>query len=136
MKRSDSTESETETETEKEVKALGRQEPAGRVPRDKIGSDDDPDFAAFWSAYPRKEAKGQARTAWRKAVITNKTDPKVIILGAERYADDPHRKTGGRKYTAHPGTWLNGERWLEQQDDADDDDDPDSGDDDSLWDEP
>lgn len=118
VKRSDSTETETESEAQSEEKALDRQEPAGRVPRDKIGSDDDPDFAAFWSAYPRREAKGQARTAYRKFVITRKTDPKEIILGAERYADY-HRTLGTeRKYLAHPATWLNGERWDERHDEG------------------
>lgn len=132
-KRSDSTETESETESEKEVKALDRPRPAERI---QPGSDDDPDFAAFWSAYPRKEAKGQARTAWRTAVIRKKIDPKTIILGAERYADDPKRKAGGRTYTAHPATWLNGERWLEQLDDTRGDDVPDDDDEDfwtALW---
>lgn len=129
VKRSDSTETESETESDTETKAHGRQKPAAR---DSIGSDDDPDFAAFWSAYPRKEAKGQARTAYRTAVITKKTDPKTIILGAERYADDPKRKAGGRKYTAHPATWLNGERWLEQLDDTSGDDVP-PDDDEDFW---
>lgn len=134
VKRSDSTETESETESEKEVKAHGRQKPAGSVSQEAIGSDDDPDFAAFWSAYPRKEAKGHARVAYRTAVIRKKIDPKVIIIGAERYADDPQRRAGGRKYTAHPATWLNGERWLEQHDDSTDGDD--GQDDDDFWDSP
>ena len=42
-------------------------------------------------------------------------DPKAIILGAERYRDDPPRMSRPIDYTAHPATWLNGECWLEQQ---------------------
>ena len=124
VKRSDSTETESETESEKEQKTPGRQKPA--VSQKDIGSDSDPDFAAFWSAYPRKEAKGQARVTWRTMVITRKIDPKIIILGAERFADDVRRRGTERKYIAHPATWLNGERWLEWGDGtpgADDDDD-------------
>jgi hypothetical protein len=112
VKRSDSSEKETESETETEtVKTLGRQEPAVR--KIEPGSDNDPDFCAFWDVYPRKEAKGQARKAWKTATVKRGVDAKVIILGAERYRDDPRRD---RNFTAHPGTWLNGERWLEQND--------------------
>lgn len=73
------------------------------------GSDDDPAFGAFWAAYPKKVGKGQARTAWRKAI--KNADPTLIVAAAEKYRDDPARKPD---YTAHPSTWLNGERWLDQ----------------------
>lgn len=91
------------------VKTPGRQ--AGRVPQP--GSDEDPDFAAFWDAYPRKVAKGAARRAWR-AALAKRADPKAVITGAERYRDDPRRMSADISYTAHPATWLNGERWLER----------------------
>lgn len=114
-KRSESKETESETESEEETtKPLGRHAPAGI----EIGSDADPDFAAFWDSYPRRVAKGQARKAWKTAVVKRGVDPKVIILGAERYRDDRERLSRPIEYTAHPATWLNGERWLEQQDDA------------------
>jgi hypothetical protein len=110
VKRSDSTETESEEETES-TKYLGRQRPAGI----EVGSDADPDFAAFWDVYPRRVAKGQARKAWKTAVVKGGVDPKAIILGAERYRDDRHRRSQAINYTKHPGTWLNGECWLEQQ---------------------
>lgn len=69
---------------------------------------DDTDFTAFWQVYPRKEAKGQARVAWSRAV--RNTTPADIIAGAVRYRDDPNREAG---FTAHAATWLNGERWLD-----------------------
>lgn len=87
----------------------GRQADRAPVP----GSDEDPDFAAFWDAYPRKVAKGAARQAWRTAV--KKTDPKTVILAAERYRDDRTRPADITK-TAHASTWLNAERWLDQTD--------------------
>jgi hypothetical protein len=90
-------------------KPLGRQ--AGRSP--EPGSDADPDFAAFWDAYPRKTAKTPARKAWRTAVRSRKSDPKDIIRGAERYRDDPRRNPSDLSFTAHPATWLNAERWLD-----------------------
>jgi hypothetical protein len=127
LKRSDSTETESETESEKNIKPLGQPRLAGRDA--EVGSDADPGFAAFWSAYPLKVAKGAARRAWRTAVITKKTDPKTITAAAEHYADDPARRSRDRKYTAHPATWLNGERWLEWGDDAR----TDPGDDLDFW---
>jgi hypothetical protein len=65
-------------------------------------------FPAFWEAYPRRVGRGDAAKAWAKAVA--KADPEVIIQGAARYAADPNRAP---EYTAHPATWLNGERWAD-----------------------
>lgn len=114
-KRSESKETESETESEEETsKHLGQLAPADV----EIGSDADPDFAAFWDSYPRRVAKGQARKAWKTAIVKRSVDPKVIILGAERYRDDRSRMSRPIDYTAHPATWLNGERWLEAQPDA------------------
>jgi biotin operon repressor len=70
--------------------------------------DHDPRFEEFWATYPRKSAKGAARRAWARAAAA--TDPNLIIAGAARYAADPNRED---TYTAHPATWLNGERWLD-----------------------
>jgi len=67
-------------------------------------------FDAFWATYPRKEGKGQARKAWARAVKA--TPAETVIAGAQRYA----RQRAGQdpQYTAHPTTWLNGERWTDQ----------------------
>lgn len=74
------------------------------------GSDDDPDFAAFWAFYPRKIGKGGARVAWRRAL--KKAAPELIMDGARRYAAT--RVKQDPVYTAHPSTWLNQERWSDQ----------------------
>jgi hypothetical protein len=78
---------------------------------------DDPDFAKFWSVYPRRVGKGEARKAWLKLVKAG-VDPADLIAGAERYRDDPRRKTQDIKFTKHPGPWLNAERWTDQLDHA------------------
>lgn len=70
--------------------------------------DEDPGFMAFWDAYPRKTAKGSARRAWSRAVTVAPVD--VIVAAAQRYAQDPNRED---QFTAHPATWLNGERWAD-----------------------
>lgn len=71
-----------------------------------------PAFDEFYSIYPRKVAKPDARKAWDKA-IKNGASPTAVIAGAARYRDDPDRRRREPQYTAHPATWLNGERWLD-----------------------
>ena len=63
-------------------------------------------FDCFWSVYPRRQGKAQARVAFDKA--SKVCDPKVIIAAAERFALDPNRED---QYTPHPTTWLNQGRW-------------------------
>lgn len=72
---------------------------------------DSPEFAAFWAAYPRKVAKPKARAAWAKALKT--TDAQTVIDAATRYALS--RRGADQKYTAHPASWLNGERWTDDE---------------------
>lgn len=74
-----------------------------------VNLEGDPLFAEFWDTYPRREGKGAARSAWLRAI--RKTEPATIIEGAKRYRDDKNRV---QAYTAHPGTWLNGERWDDE----------------------
>lgn len=88
-------------------------------PKYECGSDQDPDFVAFWTNYPRKIGKPSARTAWRKA-IKAKVDPQLIITAAAEFRDDPERKRSGKKYTPHPSTWLNDERFDPEPEDEDD----------------
>lgn len=68
-------------------------------------------FEEFWKAYPRKVAKGAARSAFGRAL--KKVDAAALVAGARSYADDPARKPD---YTKHPATWLNGECWEDQPD--------------------
>jgi hypothetical protein len=76
-------------------------------------TDDDPDFAAFWTAYPRKVDKGHARKAWASA-LKDETDPRVITAGAEAFAAQCARNRTQQRFIPHPATWLNGERWADQ----------------------
>jgi hypothetical protein len=63
-------------------------------------------FEAFWTIYPRKTAKANARKSWERAI--RRADPSVIIDGAQRYRDDPNRED---EFTCHGATWLNQDRW-------------------------
>jgi hypothetical protein len=72
----------------------------------------------FWATYPKKVDKGHAREMWRKAVVANHVDPKEIIAAAERFAAACAAKGTSKQYIANPGTWLNGERWTDAEEDV------------------
>jgi hypothetical protein len=74
----------------------------------KIANPSDSEFNLFWAIYPRKEAKGAARSAFIKAC--KKASIELIIEGAKRFAQDPNRQP---EFTAHASTWLNQERWTD-----------------------
>lgn len=65
-------------------------------------------FDEFWKIYPLKVAKQAAMKAYEKALAH--ASPEVIIRGAQAYATDTNRVPA---YTAHPATWLNAHRWLD-----------------------
>lgn len=73
---------------------------------------EDAEFDRFWSVYPRKVGKGEARKVWTK-LRRNGIDLEAVIAGAERYRDDPNRSRKDLEYTKHPGPWLNAERWTD-----------------------
>lgn len=102
------------------MELLGRYEDANPSDKD-IDKDIDKDqtktladkpadvFPEFWSAYPRKVAKGAAVKAWKTA--SHKIDPTEIVVAAERYAADPNLPPA--TYIPHASKWLNDERWLD-----------------------
>ena len=69
----------------------------------------EPSFELFWNAYPKKVGKKAAMKAWSQAV--KEAAAENIIIGALAYTADPTRKEA---YTAHPATWLNAGRWLDE----------------------
>jgi biotin operon repressor len=74
----------------------------------KKNLDTNNEFEIFWNVYPRKVAKKAAEVAFAKA--SKQTAAAEIISAAARYAKDPNRV---EVYTAHPATWLNAHRWLD-----------------------
>lgn len=67
-------------------------------------------FEQFWQAYPRRVAKGAAKRSWDKLEKMG-TDLNAVVEGAKRYA--LQRRGQEQAYTAHPATWLNAQRWLD-----------------------
>lgn len=84
------------------------QDPLNKDPSELIG------FDHFWTAYPRKKGKGQARTAWAKAA--KKVDPAVIVAAAVQFRQWCEQDGTEPQFIAHPSTWLNGERWTDERD--------------------
>jgi len=76
--------------------------------KDKDKEKDKYDFDLFWNTYPIKIGKATALKAWEKA--RKRATGQIIVEGADRYARDPNRDPA---FTAHPSTWLNGDRWLD-----------------------
>lgn len=68
-------------------------------------------FAAFWSAYPRKEGKLAAEKAWLAAI--RKVPVADLQKAVEDYAFE--NRVRARKYLPHPATWLNQGRWLDEK---------------------
>jgi hypothetical protein len=70
----------------------------------------DPNWIAFWEAYPLKRDRRKAINAWLNA-LKRKVSPDLLASAAAAYRDNPSRKLD---YTLHPTTWLNGNRWEDE----------------------
>ena len=92
------------------IPKTGTQTIQGNQTREDISIAQNSKFDEFWSAYPRRVGKGQARKAWDRA--TKVTPYEVIIEAAKQFAE--LRQGQDQTYTPYPATWLHGERWLDQ----------------------
>jgi hypothetical protein len=70
-------------------------------------------FDEFWSIYPRKVGKDRARRAFEAAL--KRAEAEAIVQGALKYRHDAHR-IEEPEFTAHPTTWLNQDRWIDELD--------------------
>ncbi|MEM7524074.1 MAG: HNH endonuclease [Pseudomonadota bacterium] len=71
------------------------------------------DFKAFWDVYPRQVSKGRALKAFPKA--RKLVDQSTLIAAVQRYAARVRGKDA--EFVAYPATWLNDQRWLDQEPD-------------------
>ena len=67
-------------------------------------------FEKFWSAYPRKEGKQKARSAFEKVTVS--LDVLLIALDAQKKSSQWTKDNG--QFIPHAATWLNGKRWEDQ----------------------
>lgn len=74
-------------------------------------ADEDPlrGFDAWYSAYPRKVAKGDARKAWTQA-LRRGADPDAILTGLLAQVETL-RDQQARGFCPYPASWLRAERW-------------------------
>ena len=68
-------------------------------------------FEEFWKAYPRKVAKAGAAKAYSQAI--KKASEDELIRAAVEFAQSDKGRAG--RYTPHPATWLNEERWKDDR---------------------
>lgn len=80
----------------------------GSLPRPATASPDT--FDEWWTAWPRKEAKARARTAYRAALKVINAD-KLLRLTAEWFAARPDLEP---QYIPLPASWLNARRWEDE----------------------
>lgn len=74
-----------------------------------LGADESaPSFDDFYDAYPRREARRKAEQAWRAAL--KRADAQTIMDGLARF-----RFNDDRRFIPLPASWLNGDRWADQQ---------------------
>lgn len=71
------------------------------------------DFDLFWSAYPRKTAKGAARKAWARLSPDTVTVQKMLDALTWQRVQPQWLKDGGQ-YIPMPATYLNQERWEDE----------------------
>jgi len=96
---------------------LQREKTQIKIREDKISKDkcSQPDgFEEFWEAYPKKVNKKEAITSFKKAKF-NSLD--ILITAIENQKDSDQWKKDNGKYIPYPSTWLNKERWLDEETD-------------------
>ena len=107
-----------------EIREETEQEPEADIPgKGKKEKPQNPRFAEFWKAYPRKTAKSDAEKAFRSLSPSDKTFA-ALMEGLEVFceSDDWCKEDG--KFIPYPATWLRARRW-EDFEDEDEEDDPD-----------
>lgn len=67
------------------------------------------DFAEWWSNYPHKVAKIAAEKAYRVARLKRKASAQDLLTGLAKYIQ---HKPEWQSW-AHPASWLNAGRWLD-----------------------
>jgi len=71
---------------------------------------DTPEFLAWYSAYPRKQNRGDAKKAWEQTKELRPPIQQMLKALAVQRASDKWREDSGR-YVPMPASYLRGERW-------------------------
>jgi hypothetical protein len=73
-------------------------------------------FDAFYAAYPKHIAVGEARKAFKSQNINEKTLEKILSAIIVQRANGTLDKDN--QYTPHPASWIRGRRWLDDGDES------------------
>ena len=65
-------------------------------------------FSMFWEKWPRRQARADARRAWRKIPMA---EYPVLMAGLEKWLRSDQWNRG---VIPHPATWLNEKRWQDE----------------------
>ncbi|QIT54104.1 helix-turn-helix domain-containing protein [Aquisalimonas sp. 2447] len=84
-----------------------------RNPTGSLSGSDTQRFERFWSAYPRKVAKGEARKAWRQIGPDDGLTERICRALAVARESEQWRRDAGR-FIPYPATWLRREGWEDQ----------------------
>lgn len=71
-------------------------------------------FDQFWSLYPRKVNKKKAYECWKK-IKPDLALFKKILSAVKKQSLSKQWLDSGGKYIPHPTTWLNGQRWEDEE---------------------
>jgi hypothetical protein len=87
--------------------------PATRAERRAVAASvEPPGFRAFWTAYPRHAARGEAVKSFGRAV--NRDGPDVIANGVASWSTYWTAEGTEERFIPHPTTWLNQSRYLDR----------------------
>ena len=79
----------------------------------RLIAEDDPDWLAFWSAYPKRQSKKDARAAW--ADLEPDVELVARILAALAWQVKAYRWDSDKyDYCPLPASWLRAERWTDE----------------------
>lgn len=71
-------------------------------------------FDCFWDAYPRKENRNAALTAWKRLNPDNTLQTAILDAIRRQSASDAWNRENGR-YVPYPAKWLGYERWTDTE---------------------
>ncbi|MNU43046.1 hypothetical protein D3C71_318220 [compost metagenome] len=77
----------------------------------RISATDAPDFAAFWSVWPRKVSKKDAERAWSKLKSRQR---QAAIDAVPKHVQFWNATRAAAHFIPHAATWLNGARWEDE----------------------
>lgn len=94
--------------TEVSKKEEGREDKSSLVRSRSLACRNDPEFAAFYAEYPKRQAPDDGQKAWRQVRKAGAT-AEEIMDGLRRHQFDPNPQ-----FIPLPGSWLRAGRWKDE----------------------